>query len=158
MNNNNYQPDSISWSDNYTLEMTIIVEHSSSYSLFIQSNIKILVKKKLNIFYTLLPVSINIAASVTSVTVIHSFKPIFSNSESTVPIIFLLGYFVGEKINALAIFQTSSLIYLTRFMKFNSNYSDIISLVTSIFLFSPTATLKVVGNQGYFELSPINTT
>jgi hypothetical protein len=80
--------------------------------------------------------------------------PVFTSTDKSLPVILLIVFFLGDKINALSIFQTVSLIYLINFMPLSSQYSDIKAVIRNIFIFQPQPIYRITGSEGALVTVP----
>ncbi len=76
-----------------------------------------------------------------------SIAPIFKQSDKSVPLILLIAFFLGDKINTLSLFQTVSLLYLVNFISIGQQYSSLVDLISKIFIFQPKPLFPVFGSQ-----------
>lgn len=81
--------------------------------------------------------------------------PVFSNTDKSFPLVLLIIFFVGDKINAISVFQTVSLIYLINFIPLSQQYAEIKSVIKNIFIFQPQPFFKITGKEGALINVPV---
>ncbi len=85
--------------------------------------------------------------------ILSNVAPLFTKTETTVPLLFGISMLLGQKINAFSIFQTVSMLYMINFIKLDASLNNITTIIKTIFIFQPTPFIKLVHNNSFPKIN-----
>ncbi len=106
-------------------------------------------------FLWVLNEKLSLAAPMTTAKVIEAMAPVFTDSDKSVPVILVIAFVLGDKINTFSIFQTVSLIYLINFMAIGEHFNSLRDVLSKIFIFQPKPLFRLMGSQDAWITVPV---